>query len=55
VGSTTVPEPMTACFPSRKIPQGISCKTNLRSPKITVWPALWPPANRAEISNEPAR
>src|ERR1700675_38940 len=29
------------------MPEGIRCRTNLRSPMRIVWPALWPPLKRA--------
>ena len=42
-GSITTPLPMTACTPGRKMPLGISLRTNFFGPMNTVWPALWPP------------
>src|SRR5690606_14260309 len=43
---TTTPLPMRLSTPSRRIPDGIRCRT-VFSPSITsVWPALWPPWKR---------
>ncbi len=42
-GSMTRPLPMTACLPGRRMPLGISFRTNFLSPMNTVWPALCPP------------
>ena len=42
-GSITSPLPITAIFPGRKMPLGISFSTNFFSPMNTVWPALCPP------------
>src|SRR5437899_1963856 len=46
-GSTTTPQPITQRQPGCRMPDGIVCRTYFSRPTTTVWPALFPPAQRA--------
>src|SRR6185369_12168246 len=45
--STTTPLPMTHVTPGCRMPDGIRRRTNFVPLTYTVWPALWPPCERA--------